>query len=160
MTFGLSGSIVNANKVFSGADSDVTGLLQWASAVYAGLIQAQPANAHFTASIAGTTMTVTAVQSGALATNQFIYNSTITGGSSGIAPGTYITAGPGGGPGTYTVNTSQTVAAESMTAYGPDVVNNFGLAQGTMQAWLAAEQAWVKANNVAAVPTPPPLGWT
>ena len=153
MTFGLSGSIVNANKTFSGADSDVTGLLQWASVAYAALIQAQPANAHFTASIAATAMTVTAVASGALATNQFIYGP-------GIAPGTFITAGPGGGPGAYSVNISQTVASEAMTSFGPDVVNNFGLAQGTMNAWLASQQKCVKDNNLAAVPTPPPLGWS
>jgi len=152
MTFGLSGTIVNANKTFSGADSDVTGLLQWASVAYQALILAQPANAKFTASIAGTTMTVTAVASGALATNQFVFGT-------GIAGGTYITAGPGGGPGSYTVNTSQTVASTALQAYGPDVVNNFGLAQGTMQAWIAAEQKWVKDNNISAVPTPPPMGW-
>jgi hypothetical protein len=157
MTFGLSGSIVNANKTFSGADSDVTGLLQWASVAYQQLILAQPANAHFTASISGTTMTVTAVASGALATNQFIF--VPTPGGAPLAPGTYITAGPGGGPGTYTVNISQTMTSQALVAYGPDVVNNFGLAQGTMQAWIAAEQKWVRDNNVNAVPIPPPMGW-
>jgi hypothetical protein len=160
MTFGLSGSIVNANKTFSGADSDVTGLEQWGSVAYQTLIQAQPATVKFTGSISGTTLTVTAVASGNLATNQFLYLVPGSGGTS-IAGGTYITAlgTGGGGPGTYTVNTSQTVASENMESYGPDVVFNFGLAQGTMNAWIAAEQKWVKDNNVAAVPTPPPMGW-
>ena len=58
-------------------------------------------------------MTVTATPSGALGPGQ-----TISG--SGIASGTQITAfGTGtGGKGTYTVNTSQTVASEAMTASG------------------------------------------
>ena len=154
MTFGISGSIVNANKTFSGADSDVTGLLQWGSVAYATLIQAQTPNARFTASISSAAMTVSAVASGALATNQFIYGP-------GIAGGTFITAGPGGGPGAYTVSTPQTVASSSlMTAFGPDVVFNFGIAQGTMNAWIQTEQKWVKDNSIAAVPIPPPMSWT
>src|SRR6516225_12035035 len=82
MTFGLSGTIVNANKTFSGADSDVTGLEQWGSVAYQGLIQAQPATVKFTGSISGTTLTVTAVASGNLATNQFLYLVPGSGGTS------------------------------------------------------------------------------
>lgn len=69
------------------------------------------AAASFTASISGTTMTVSAVASGVLAVGQFIQ-------SVHTATGTTITAlGSGsGGTGTYTISTSQTVSSESMTA--------------------------------------------
>lgn len=67
--------------------------------------------AAFTASIAGTTLTVTAVSSGTIVVGQ-----TLSG--SGITAGTVITGlGTGsGGVGTYTVNNSQSVASEAMTA--------------------------------------------
>lgn len=66
--------------------------------------------ASFTAAIAGTTMTVSAVASGTLRVGQ-----PVTG--AGITAGTVITAlGTGtGGTGTYTVSASQTVASEAMT---------------------------------------------
>jgi hypothetical protein len=69
--------------------------------------------ASFTGSISGTTLTVTAVASGTLALGQPISGS-------GVASGTVLTAlGTGtGGTGTYTVNNSQTVASEAMTATG------------------------------------------
>lgn len=66
--------------------------------------------AQFTASITGTVMTVTAVSSGTLAANQFIF-------AAGIATGTVITSQAGGTPGgigTYNLNISQTVGSESM----------------------------------------------
>lgn len=64
-----------------------------------------------TASIAGTTMTVSAVTSGALAVGQLISGS-------GVTVGTTITAlGTGtGGIGTYTVSASQTVASTTISA--------------------------------------------
>jgi hypothetical protein len=60
---------------------------------------------EYTASISGTTMTVTAMASGTIEIGQFI--------STGAAAGTYITAfGTGtGGTGTYTVSASQTVSS-------------------------------------------------
>ena len=64
----------------------------------------------------------------------------------------------GGGPGTYTINISQTVASEAIQSYGPDIVAT-GLYQGTMNAWIEAQQKYAKDGNVAAVPTPPPMGW-
>ena len=151
MTFGLSGAIVNSNKTYSSTDADVTSLLQWTTTVYQFLILAQPATVRFTGSISGTTMTVTAVASGNLMTNQFVFGP-------GVVPGTYITVASGSGPGTYTVSTSQTVASEALTSYGPDIVAT-GLYQGTMNAWIQAEQKWSKDSSVAAVPTPPPMGW-
>jgi hypothetical protein len=66
-----------------------------------------PQNAIVTGSIAGNTLTVTAVASGTLAPGD-----TITG--SGIAAGTVIIAGSGG-VGTYTLNNSRTVASETIT---------------------------------------------
>jgi len=70
-----------------------------------------PATAIFTGSISGTTLTVTQVSSGTLAAGQSVYGI-------GITPETVITAlGTGtGGVGTYTVNLSQTVAAESLNS--------------------------------------------
>jgi hypothetical protein len=69
--------------------------------------------AAFTGSIAGTTLTVTAVGSGTLGVGQFL-----TDASGNIADGTTITAlGTGsGGTGTYTVSQSQTVSSEAMDA--------------------------------------------
>ncbi len=61
--------------------------------------------AVFTGSITGTTLTVTAITSGTLDVGQYLYG--------GTTPGTQITAlGTGaGGTGTYTINTSQTLAS-------------------------------------------------
>lgn len=69
--------------------------------------------ASVTGSISGTTLTVTAVGSGALTVGQ-----TLSG--SGVTAGTKITAlGTGtGGTGTYTVSASQTVASTTVTAAG------------------------------------------
>jgi hypothetical protein len=67
-----------------------------------------------TASISGTTMTVTAVALGALAVGQGISGT-------GVTPGTTITAlGTGtGGTGTYTVSASQTVGSTTIVAHLP-----------------------------------------
>jgi hypothetical protein len=69
--------------------------------------------ALFTGSISGTTLTVTAVTNGTLAVGLYI-----SGSPTALATGTQITAlGTGsGGTGTYTINNSQTVASETMTA--------------------------------------------
>lgn len=72
--------------------------------------QTKPSTAaQFTASISGTTMTVSAVASGTIAVGQYIY-------VAGIIGGTKITAlGTGtGGTGTYTLNNSQTVSSSTM----------------------------------------------
>jgi hypothetical protein len=153
-TFGLSSSVVNSNKTYGGSDADSVALLDWASSAYSAAILAQPATGKFTGSISATTLTATAVASGQLAINQYIYGPS-------ILPGTRITAlgTGGGGPGTYTINISQTVASEAMQSYGPDIVAT-GLYQGTMNAWIEAQQKYAKDGNVAAVPTPPPMGWT
>lgn len=66
---------------------------------------------NFTGSMSTTTLTVSAVTTGQLAIGQLISGA-------GITPGTYITAlGTGlGYTGTYTINNSQTVSSEAMTA--------------------------------------------
>src|SRR5262245_981552 len=137
MTFGLSGSIVNSNKTYASGDPDVTSLLQWGSVAYQQLLLSSTASfTAIAASISSATMTVTQVFSGSLATNQFVFGPN-------ILQGTYITAGPGGGPGTYTVNYPQTVAASSaIRSYGPDVVASNCLYQGTMNAWIQAQQKY------------------
>lgn len=77
----------------------------------------------FTGSISTTTLTVSAVASGVIAVGQTIFGT-------GIADQTQIIAlGTGtGGTGTYTVNNSQTVGSEAMTAaipiWAPQVLNN------------------------------------
>jgi hypothetical protein len=70
-----------------------------------------PATVVFYGSMSATTLTVSGVSSGTLAIGQAVYGI-------GILPETVITAlGTGtGGAGTYTINRSQTVTAESMSA--------------------------------------------
>lgn len=68
----------------------------------------------FSASMAGTTMTVTSVSQGILAVGQTILGA-------GVAAGTYLSAfipitGGTGGVGTYTINQAQTVGSENMTS--------------------------------------------
>jgi hypothetical protein len=81
--------------------------------------------ASFVGSISGTTLTVTAINSGAIALGQFISGT-------GITSGTQITGfgtGAGGNVnelGTYTVNISQTAASTTISAYyeRPLVINS------------------------------------
>jgi hypothetical protein len=70
-----------------------------------------PANAVFTGSISGTTLTVTLLKSGSLAVGQSLFGV-------GVLNETVITAlGSGtGGLGTYTINNTQTVASEQMNS--------------------------------------------
>jgi len=69
--------------------------------------------AHFTGSISGNVLTVTAVSSGALATGQ-----TITGSNEGTTITGQLTGTPGG-IGTYSVSSAQTLAAGSYVAFSP-----------------------------------------
>lgn len=70
-----------------------------------------PATAVFTAETSGTTLTVSSVSSGTLAVGQSLYGLNILAETviTGLGTGT-------GGAGTYTINRSQTVAAESMNS--------------------------------------------
>lgn len=102
------GSTIYASR-FS---ASVALLGSWAQIVSLQIGSANTAAAKFTASIAGTTLTVTAVASGTLAVGQ-----TLDDGSGNVIEGTTITAlGSGsGGTGTYTVSQTQTVSSEVMT---------------------------------------------
>jgi hypothetical protein len=84
--------------------------------------------AEFTASISGTTMTVSAVASGTIKVGQWISGTGVT-----ASPITTITAlGTGsGGVGTYTVNQSQTVSSTTITSNGFPITRNGNTTQGT-----------------------------
>lgn len=105
-------------------------------------------NGSFTASISGTTMTVSAVASGALAVGQTIY-------ATGVTAGTTITAlGTGsGGTGTYTVSASQTVSSRAMLSGNGTDFNSVPSSIGS--AWIAyggaafATQVQVQNNSLA-----------
>lgn len=90
----------------------IAALGSWAQIVSIKIGSTNSSPAEFTGSIAGTTLTVTAVSSGTLAVGQTILDT-----SGDIVAGTKITAlGTGsGGTGTYTVDNSQTVGSESMS---------------------------------------------
>lgn len=80
--------------------------------------------AEFTGSIAGTTLTVTAVSSGTLAAGLVV-----SGTAAGlVTAGTFITAqvsGSVGGTGVYSVSTTQTVGSQSMVAEAAEVAVTF-----------------------------------
>lgn len=69
------------------------------------------AGATFTASMSGTTMSVTAVTGGRLVVGQVISGTGVTAGTTITSTGT-----AGGGIGAYTISVSQTVASRTMTA--------------------------------------------
>ena len=104
------------------------------------------AGADFTGSIAGTTLTVTAVASGLIRVGQEIA-------TAGVTAGTRVTAylsGVLGGVGTYTVSTSQTVSSQSMTSERPyylqfsnvttTVGMNFGIGDSITGGTMASSQ--------------------
>lgn len=91
----------------------------WAQIVSIEVGSVNNASAKFTASIAGTTMTVSAVSAGALAAGQTI--SDVTG---NLIVGTTIIAqltGSAGGTGTYSVSNTQTVGSELMESAVPNL---------------------------------------
>jgi hypothetical protein len=102
---GASISPTTAGNVLFTADGSV-----WSSTAKIVQAASYSATASFTASISGTTMTVTAVASGALSVGQ-VFTGT------GVTAGTSITAfvSGTGSTGTYTVSASQTVASTTMT---------------------------------------------
>jgi hypothetical protein len=88
-----------------------------ASVITSGTVVSTAATS-FTASISGTTMTVTAVGSGTVSVGQVIKGT-------GVTALTMVTAlGTGtGGNGTYTVSASQTVASTTITTVGQGFLN-------------------------------------
>lgn len=100
----------------------------WAQIVSIYLGSPNAATAVVTGSIAGTTLTVSAVSSGTLAVGQYLFDA---GGN--VMVGTTITAlGTGtGGTGTYTVSITQTVSSETINAVAPtlnDILMNINQA--------------------------------
>jgi hypothetical protein len=107
LTIVINGATYTGTVNLSGASS----FSNAASLIATALNTSPPTEASFTAAIATTTLTVSAVGSGVLG-----IGSKVTG--AGVTVGTVITAfGTGtGGTGTYTVNNSQSIASEAMTA--------------------------------------------
>lgn len=103
------GSTVFASRYYG----PVATLGAWASQIVDIQLGVSGDAAHFTGSVSGTTLTVSAVASGALAVGQLIQDTL-----GNLTSGTTITAlGTGtGGIGTYTVSATQTVSSEAMTA--------------------------------------------
>lgn len=103
------GTTVYASRFYA----PIAALGAWAQIISIEVGSANAAAASFTGSISGTTLTVTAVASGALAVGQTLFDAT-----GNVVAGTTITAlGTGsGGTGTYTVGISQTVTSEAMQA--------------------------------------------
>jgi len=99
-------------------------------------------DAVFTASISGTTMTVSAVTSGTI-----YVGCLITG--SGVLANTTITAlGTGtGGTGTYTVSQSQTVSSTTITSDGFPITRNGNTTQGTFSPF--SQTGWSGAFNTS-----------
>jgi hypothetical protein len=100
------GSTVYAGRFYG----PVAALGTWAQIISIKIGSTVAPGALFTASIAGTVMTVTAVTSGTLAVGQEVISSDF------VTNGTYIVSlGSGtGGTGTYNVGISQTVASRAM----------------------------------------------
>jgi hypothetical protein len=117
-TINLIGADANASDPYAGAC--LAAILYSVGFGHVPVGQYWQAGCCFTGSISGTTLTVSAVQSGALAVNQ-----ALTG--AGIGNGVTITAlGTGtGGTGTYTISTSLTISSEAMSAQ-PGLVGTWG----------------------------------
>ena len=110
-----------------------------------GITLTDNADAEFTASISGTTMTVSAVASGTV-----LVGAVISG--TGVTAGTRITAyGTGtGGTGTYTVSASQTVGSTTITSASPTRITvaqagiyNFQLTASAVSGSASPKDAWV-----------------
>ena len=173
----LSGTVIITINgiVFTSGTIDLSGATSFSNA--AALIQAGLAAyaAVGTAAIAGTTMTVSAVASGAYAVGQVISGSGVTAGTviTGLGTGT-------GGTGTYQVSPSQTASSTTISAgpttvaYDsvsgafvissgtPGVTSTIGYATGTLSTALALTSAagavlsqgapiGVPATNMAAI---------
>lgn len=113
----IGGTVFTADYV-----PNVALLGSWARVISIGIGNKNSPAAVVTGSLAGTTLTVSAVGSGTLAVGQALNGA-------GIQPGTTITAfGSGsGGTGTYTVSVAQTVASETINAIAltaPDLTSN------------------------------------
>ena len=96
----------------------INALGSWAQVASIQIGSANTPGATITGSIAGTTLTVTAITSGTLAVNQYLSD-----GSNVILTGTQIVGqltGSVGGSGTYQINQTQTVSSERIYASTPN----------------------------------------
>ena len=107
--------------------STILSLGSWAQIISAYVGSPNASACRFTGAVSGTTLTVSAVTSGALSVGQ-----TLTDTTGNLVPGTIIIGlGTGrGGIGTYTLNISQTVSIEAMAAV---TANLFEVAVGIDQ---------------------------
>lgn len=151
LTVSINGSPVTASSINLAA---ATSFSNAAAIIQAALNIEGPQAAQVTGAISGTTLTISAVTTGAVAVGDYLSGA-------GISPGTYITAlGTGtGGVGAYTISASQTVSSESMTVFAPAVsydsisgglflysgttgaTSTIGYATGTLAASLNLTQA-------------------
>lgn len=121
-------------------------------------------SAHYTGTISGNTLNVTAVADGTITVGQGVVGAGITGANltTGLST-TYITAlGTGtGGTGTYTVNNSQTIASEDIAASFQNTPSSAdpGLHyNNTGHAFVAGMfEAGISATPAFPIPTPGPL---
>lgn len=93
--------------------STIAALGSWAQIISVQIGSPNAPGASFTGSIAGTTLSVSAVGSGTVASGQTLFDAT-----GNVIPGTTITGfltGTPGGIGTYSVSATQTVGSEAMT---------------------------------------------
>lgn len=105
------GSTIYASRFYP----PLAALGTWVNIVSVLLGSSNTPGASFTASITGTNMTVTAVGSGALAANQFVFGA-------GVPDGLIIvsqTSGSAGSTGVYVLNQSATIGSEAMTSAAP-----------------------------------------
>ncbi len=155
-----SGTVnLNAATSFSSAAQIIADALDIAGATAA----------QVTGSIAGTTLTVSAVSSGTLAPAQLLSGT-------GVTAGTFISSqltGTTGGTGTYLVSPSQTALSQAITALAPDVsydstsggfvvssastgtASTIGYATGTLAAGLFLTQATGAVTSQGAAATDP-----
>lgn len=107
------GSTIYASRFIA----PVAALGTWVRIISLGIGSPNAPDASFTGSIAGTTLTVSAISSGTIAVGGLLTDST-----GNVVPGTEILAfGSGsGGTGTYTVSQSQTLGSEALSSTTPN----------------------------------------
>lgn len=109
------GATLFASRFYAG----IIGLGSWVELLSVTMGSLNASAASITASIAATTMTVTAVGSGALAPNQLVTGANVADGSFIVSQLT----GSTGSTGTYKLATTQTVGSEAMVAVAPSLTS-------------------------------------
>jgi len=165
LTIAFDGTPVTSSSINL---SSATSFSSAAELMTIGLGTTGPAGAALTGSIAGTTLTVSAVSSGTIAVGQELKGA-------GIASGTLISAfvTGTGTTGTYSVSASQSVSSEAMTTNTPTVTydsitgsfvvtsntagasSSVGFASGTLAAGVKLTSATGAIQSAGAVATTP-----